>query len=99
MRTIVWFIWFWVQLAVLQPLQRRGKKALQAGDDAAVDALVEKMVPKWAGGLLRLAGVTVEVKSEWIVGWEIVDYEWVEPVYETVTTVDYEYCEVCGVHK
>ena len=44
-------------------------------------------------------GVTVEVKSEWIVGWEIVDYEWVEPVYETVTTVDYEYCEVCGVHK
>ena len=38
MRTIVWFIWFWVQLAVLQPLQRKGKKALQAGDDAAVDA-------------------------------------------------------------
>ena len=64
MRTIVWFIWFWVQLAVLQPLQRKGKKALQAGDDAAVDALVEKMVPKWAGDLLRLAGVTVEVTGK-----------------------------------
>lgn len=44
-------------------------------------------------------GVTVEVKSEWIVGWEIVDYEWIDPVYETVETVDYQYCAQCGVHK
>ena len=44
-------------------------------------------------------GVTVEVKSEWIVGWEIVGYEWIDPVYETVETVDYQYCAQCGVHK
>lgn len=44
-------------------------------------------------------GVTVEVKSEWIVGWEIVDYKWVDSVYQTVETVDYQYCSQCGVHK
>lgn len=49
MRTIVWFIWFWVQLAVLQPLQRKGKKALQAGDDAAVDAWWKKWCPSGPG--------------------------------------------------
>ncbi len=64
MRTIIWFCWFWIQLVALIPTLRKGKRALANNDDATVDALVQKMVPAWAGGLMRLAGVTVEVQGK-----------------------------------
>ena len=64
MRTIIWFCWFWLQLIGLLPVLHKGKKALQQGKNAEVDQLVEKMVPKWANGLLKLAGVTVDVKGK-----------------------------------
>lgn len=64
MRTIIWFIWFWVQLIFLSPLLCKGKMAMKKGDNQAVDALVQRMVPAWAGGLLRLAGVKVSVEGK-----------------------------------
>lgn len=64
MRTIIWFCWFWIQLIALSPALRKGKRALENGDDATVDAMVQKMVPAWAGGLMRLAGVTVQVTGK-----------------------------------
>ena len=35
MRTIVWFIYFWLYLLIKLPLLRRGLKALDAGDWAS----------------------------------------------------------------
>lgn len=64
MRTIIWFCWFWIQLIALIPTLNKGKRALANKDDATVDALVQKMVPAWAGGLMRLAGVTVDVQGK-----------------------------------
>ena len=60
MRTIVWFIYFWLYLLFKLPLLRRGLKALEAGDWATADALADR----WAGKLLRLAGVTVTVTGK-----------------------------------
>ena len=64
MRTIVWFIYFWLYLLFKLPLLRRGLKALEAGDWATADALADRWVPDWAGKLLRLAGVTVTVTGK-----------------------------------
>ena len=64
MRTIVWFIYFWLYLLIKLPLLRRGLKALDAGDWATADALADRWVPDWAGKLLRLAGVTVTVTGK-----------------------------------
>ena len=61
MRTIVWFCYFWVQFVCLLPTLRRAEKARAAGREDEVQALLSREVPRWAGGLLRLAGVTVEV--------------------------------------
>ena len=42
MRTIVWFIYFWLYLLIKLPLLRRGLKALDAGDWATADALADR---------------------------------------------------------
>ena len=64
MRTIIWFCWFWGQLLALMPTLHKANRAMARGDDKTVDEIVQKMVPMWAGGLLRLAGVTVDVKGK-----------------------------------
>lgn len=61
MRTIVWFLYFWAYLVWASGRMRRGLRALASGDDATADALAATWVPRWAGSLLRLAGVTVTV--------------------------------------
>ena len=45
MRTIVWFIYFWLYPLIKLPLLRRGLKALDAGDWATADALADRWVP------------------------------------------------------
>ena len=64
MRTIVWFIYFWLYLVAKIPTLRRGQKALKAGDWKTADALCNKWVPDWAGNLLKLAGVQVKVEGK-----------------------------------
>lgn len=61
MRTFFWFLYFFGYLIGVWPQQRKGQKALAAGDWATADALAARYVPHWAGRLLRLAGVTVTV--------------------------------------
>ena len=64
MRTLVWFIYFWGYMLLHLPALCRGLKALEAGDWAAADALAAEHVPRWAGRLLKLAGVTVTVRGQ-----------------------------------
>ncbi len=64
MRTIVWFIYFWLYLLFKWPAMHKGLKALEQGDWATGDALAARWVPDWAGKLLRLAGVTITVTGK-----------------------------------
>lgn len=63
MRTIIWFIYFWGYLLFALPLMKKAQRLDAAGDLDGRDALVEKMIQKWARALLRMAGVTVEVSG------------------------------------
>ncbi len=61
MRTVIWFIYFWLYLIVLWPSMHRAIRLDKAGDRAGRDAIVQKVIPRWAGTLLRLAGARVQV--------------------------------------
>ena len=63
MRTIIWFIYFWLYLLVIWPKMRRAQKLEAAGDLIGRDEIVQRMVRRWAAALLRVAGVTVEVSG------------------------------------
>ena len=60
MRTIVWFLYFWVSLVGLLPFRLRAK-LLQQGDPLRHQRFVERVIGWWAASVLRLAGVTVTV--------------------------------------
>lgn len=61
MRTILWFIYFWLyQLAIL-PNRLRAKHLAKKGDASGHDALVRKTVGPWARGMIRAAGGKVTV--------------------------------------
>lgn len=64
LRTIRWFIYFFGYMLLHKGELDKGMKALEAGDNAAVDALTGEHVPHWCGELLRLAGVTVTVEGK-----------------------------------
>ena len=61
MRTLIWFAYFWGYLIFSWPILHKGLKALRRGDEATVQAIVNRHVPQWAGRLLKLAGVEVTV--------------------------------------
>ena len=63
MRTILWFLYFWLYLIVLYPRLRKAQRLEAAGELDARDALVEPQVQRWARSLLRKAGVEVEVSG------------------------------------
>ncbi|MGN0626045.1 MAG: lysophospholipid acyltransferase family protein [Oscillospiraceae bacterium] len=63
MRTIIWFLYFWVILLRYLPTLHRVKKLDQAGRKEERDRLVEQSVSAWAHSLLRMAGVQVEVSG------------------------------------
>lgn len=63
LRTIVWFFYFFGSLVAVSPAMLRAKRCKEAGDEAAVRAIVDRYVPMWAGTLLRLAGVRVTVRG------------------------------------
>ena len=64
MRTIIWYLYFFGHLLLLWPKQRRGEKAVEAGNWEAGDKLAAHWVPIWTNRLLRLAGVTVTVEGK-----------------------------------
>ncbi|MEG2769629.1 MAG: lysophospholipid acyltransferase family protein, partial [Oscillospiraceae bacterium] len=61
MRTIIWFIYFWLYLLALIPKMHATTKARKNGDWEKCDELAHREVPKWANSLLKLAGVKVTV--------------------------------------
>lgn len=64
MRTIIWFIYFWLYLIVVWPWQKKGERALKSGDWKTADELAVRFVPNWANRLMRLAGVTITVEGK-----------------------------------
>jgi len=63
MRTIIWFIYFWLYLLLALPKMKKAQRLDAAGDLDARDALVGSMVQTWARSLLRAAGVKAEVSG------------------------------------
>lgn len=60
-RTIIWFIYFWLYLIMLMPKYLKASRLLKEGKIKERDELVNKLVPKWANSLLKLAGAKVTV--------------------------------------
>ncbi len=63
MRTIIWFLNFWVYLLAIYPKYRKVCKLRKAGETAEHDALTRLYVGKWARNMVKMAGGTVEVKG------------------------------------
>ncbi|MEG0339827.1 MAG: lysophospholipid acyltransferase family protein [Oscillospiraceae bacterium] len=62
MRTIVWFIYFWIYLICLVPRMIKAQKLKDKGD-ARYEEIVNSAVPRWAKRLMRLAGADVTVSG------------------------------------
>lgn len=60
MRTIIWFIYFWLYLLVSLPRYYHVKRLEQQGQREEHDRLVRHYVGDWASRLLRLAGAKIE---------------------------------------
>ena len=60
MRTIIWFIYFWLYLLVSLPRYYHVKRLEKQGQREEHDRLVRHYVGDWASRLLRLAGAKVE---------------------------------------
>lgn len=64
MRTIIWFIYFWLYLLVMIPYMNRAKKLAAEGKKEEHDTLVRTCVDRWANRLMRLAGVDITVTGK-----------------------------------
>ncbi|KNF08345.1 1-acyl-sn-glycerol-3-phosphate acyltransferase [Gottschalkia purinilytica] len=64
LRTIVWFIYFWVSLVLLLPSLLRVKILDKSGNIAKRDEVVNRKVKKWAKSVLVLSGCEVNVIGE-----------------------------------
>jgi 1-acyl-sn-glycerol-3-phosphate acyltransferase len=64
MRTIIWFIYFWVYLLSIYPKQKyyEGQRAAGVAKAEYLPG-VNEVVQKWAGSLLKAAGVTCTVEG------------------------------------
>ena len=60
-RTIIWFIWFWISLLISIPFSLRVKYLLKKDRIKEAEALVHKCTATWSKSLLKLAGVKVEL--------------------------------------
>lgn len=64
LRTIITYIYIFGYMLVHYGVMRRAERALESGDRAAADAIVNKHVPIWCRRILSLAGVTVTVEGQ-----------------------------------
>ena len=60
-RTIVMLIYLFGYMIVHYGVLRRGERALAAGDTATVEQIVQKHIPRWSRGILKLTGVQLSV--------------------------------------
>jgi 1-acyl-sn-glycerol-3-phosphate acyltransferase len=63
MRTILWFIFFWLYLIKLLPDQAKADALFKAGRTEELDALVDRIVRKWSRAMLWAGGVRVTVSG------------------------------------
>lgn len=61
LRTIVWFIYFWIYQGLAYPKLRKLDKLVAEGRIEERNAMVEPEIEKWAQSLLKMAGCQVEV--------------------------------------
>jgi 1-acyl-sn-glycerol-3-phosphate acyltransferase len=62
-RTIVWFIYFWLYLLVLIPGLLKANRLQRQGRIEEHDAYTSKQVGRWARSLLKAAGAKVTVRG------------------------------------
>lgn len=60
-RTIIWFIWFFLSLIISIPFLIRVKLLTKKGNIEKSNELTKKYITIWANSLLKLAGVKVNV--------------------------------------
>lgn len=63
-RTILWFVYFWIHLITIQPTLVRVNRLEGMGKTAEHDQLTNQTAKKWAHSLVKLAGVTVVTSGE-----------------------------------
>lgn len=64
LRTIVWFVYFWLYLIACAPLSAYANRLERRGEQDKCDAFVERVVRNWSRRLLRLAGAAVTVSGQ-----------------------------------
>lgn len=62
-RTIALFVYLFGYMIVHYGELRRGERALAAGDTETVRQLVEKHIPHWSRGILKVTGVQLSVEG------------------------------------
>ncbi|WP_028544447.1 lysophospholipid acyltransferase family protein [Paenibacillus taiwanensis] len=62
-RTLIWFIYFWLYLLFLIPGMLKANALYRKGRFAELDAYTAKQVGRWARSLLRVAGAKVQVQG------------------------------------
>lgn len=62
-RTIIWFIWFWISLVISIPFMFRVKYLIKKDRIDESKKLIHKCTNMWAKSLLKIAGVKVDVKG------------------------------------
>ena len=62
-RTIAMFLYLFGYMIVNYGTLRRGERALAAGDTETVEQLVDRHIPRWSRGILKVTGVTLTVEG------------------------------------
>ena len=62
-RTIAMFLYLFGYMIVHYGALRHGERALAAGDTETVERLVDRHIPHWSRGLLKVTGVTLTVEG------------------------------------
>lgn len=63
MRTVIWFLNFWIYLLRIFPDMLKANKLSETGQMIKLDALLEKVVRNWSQSMLYVAGVKVVVSG------------------------------------
>lgn len=64
LRTIIWFIYFWLYLIAIQPTLLKVNRLAKMGKTTEHDQLTAQTAKKWARSLVKLAGVTIAITGE-----------------------------------
>ena len=62
-RTIAMFLYLFGYMIVHYGTLRRAERALAAGDTETVEQLVDRHIPRWSRGILKVTGVTLTVEG------------------------------------